>query len=147
MKKIFSKVSIFVFIICALSFVFSACGEELPDEPEYDAVVTCARTLKGMMKDPESFSVYGTCYYGENNDGEVVIISYRAANSYGAYLTNIAYFVDGNYFGSETDYTSGDYKNWSFVKQYVFAGARQVRTKGTYSKSYDDDIVMKGLSK
>ena len=94
-------------LFLTISFIFISVAtygcDKSPKEYEFNRVVNCAIELKNMMKDPESFEVYGSCKYKEqlseqpDENGYCVIIPYRATNSYGAYGTDVAYFYKSNY--------------------------------------------------
>lgn len=145
-------------IIClflTISFIFIAvaiCGcDKSPKEYEFNRVVNCAIELKNMMKDPESFEVYGNCGYKEqlsehpDENGYCVIIPYRATNSYGAYGTDVAYFYKSNYLGSRSDYSNGDYKNLSKTNQIIFLKIYMLYLQGNYDKSYTKEQVNKKI--
>lgn len=147
MKRFTSKLVVLsMLIICLIGIV--ACTT---NDPEYKEIVSCAEYMKSIMKDPESFSVYGTCTYtdkyDEHDDVYKVYISipYRATNSYGGYLTNTGYFVDGNYVGSYSDYENKSYEDWSISRRISFLRAIIAEAEGNYVASYDADTVNKGL--
>ena len=147
MKKNISKLVVLsLLIICLIGIV--ACT---PNDPEYKEIVSCAEYMKSIMKDPESFSVYGTCTYtnkfDEGDDVYKIYISipYRATNSFGAYLTDTGYFVDGSYVGNYSDYRNKIYEDWSLSRRIDFLQAIITETEGNYTASYDADTVSKGL--
>ena len=148
-------------IIClflTISFIFIAvaiCGcDKSPKEYEFNRVVNCAIELKNMMKDPESFEVYGNCGYKEqlsehpDENGYCVIIPYRATNSYGAYGTDVAYFYKSNYLGSRSDYSNGDYKNLSKTVKKINSNLIYVSITGFGQKSHKPahDMNVVGLA-
>ena len=111
------------------------------------------------MKDPESFSVYGTCYYCVVNEDSVdtqyIFIPYRAANSYGAYGTDVGMFINNYFFASydedESDYSIGGNKTASeranSLQFYRAQLAYLKALKGDYEKSYTVDEVKAGLNR
>ena len=147
--KRYYKVLVAVAALCACLIAVAACT---PRDSEYRQIVECAQKLKSMAKDPESFSVYGECTYAYSYDDidgyskEYISIGYRAVNGFGVYLTDTAYFVDGEYVGSYSDYTDDSYEDWSTSRALDFLQAIIIVTEGSYSKSYDADTVNRGLN-
>lgn len=148
MKKI---LCLFLTVFCMFSTVTIYGCSKSPKEYEFDCVVNCAIKLKSMMKDPESFEIYGVCGYKNplsekgDGDGESVIIPYRATNSYGAYGTDVAYFYNGNYLGSRSDYSDGDYKDLSKTNQIIFLKIHMLYLQGDYNKTYTKEQVNKKI--
>lgn len=147
MKKLWSKLSLFCLLcICVIGIV--GCT---PNDAEYKEIVSCAEYMKSIMKDPESFSVYGTCTYTNKYDEAddvykiYISIPYRAANSFGAYVTNTGYFVDGVFVGTYNDYEDDSYEDWSISRRIDFLQAIIAEMEGYYTASYDADTVNKGL--
>ena len=147
MKKVVS-----IIIITILIASISCCTACTSDKTEYEIseVVSCAKNLKNMMKDPESFEIYGTCEYQEGylKDTETVYIClpYRAKNSFGAYITEVAYYVNGSYIGDNSDYNSC-YNQWSDSRKSTYLKARIVYLESKFTKSYSKDEVNKELKR
>ena len=156
MKK---KILLLLLIVCILTYGVTILCSCVPNDAEFRSVVDCADYLKYRMKDPESFSVYGTCYYvTKSEDGvptEYIFIPYRAANSYGAYGTDVAMFIDGYYFASytadESDYSVyGSLTASERASAIMFYSARLAYLEaqtGKYDKMYSAEEVQKGLKK
>ena len=148
MKRYFKMLAA-VAAVCVCAAAVAACT---PRDEEYRQIVECAQDLKSMAKDPESFSVYGECTYDyryDDIDGyskEYISIGYRAVNGFGVYLTDTAYFVDGAYVGSYSDYTDDSYDDWSNSRALDFLQSIVIVTEGSYSKSYDADTVNRGIN-
>ena len=146
MKKLYC-LSIIFLMFCSLFLI--SCTTT-PNEPEYDTVTYCAHKLKNLMKDPESFEVYGSCGYYFNSDDlkddvVYVVIPYRAKNGYGAYVTDTALFANNIFVGEISQYYSKSYTDWSKDDKITFLKASTVYLGGVYSKKYTKEEVSKGL--
>lgn len=152
MKTKIKKVFVLQLIIMMIVISLVGCG--LPKESEFQAVVNCAVKLKNMAVDPESFEISGTCYYAmtrpANNKNlyEFIFISYKAKNRYGVSSTDVAFFRDGEYVGSESEYSSGTYKyNKDAWETLYFLYAEDVYLKQQFNYEYSKAEVKKGMKK
>lgn len=135
-----------------LLVVVSLMGCGLPDEPEFQTVVNCAVKLKDMAVDSDSFEISGTCYYtmtrpkDNKNVYEFVFISYKAKNRYGVSSSDVAFFKEGKYVGSESEYYSGTYKYSKDAWETVdFLEAEGVYLNRQFSQEYSKAEVKKGM--
>lgn len=150
---IFLALWVFIDIIGKATSCGNAKAQDnaLKNEPQYNKLVYCAQKLKNMVKDPESFEIYGSCGYYCNNsslkDNVVyIVIPFRSTNTYGAYGTDTALFANLVYVGSISDYSRKTYQYWSKSDQISFLKAAGVFLEGIYEKKYTKEEIMKGLT-
>lgn len=87
------------------------------------AIENC-NTLKGMLKSPDSFKVYGDILVREDSDyGTIMFIPYSGANSFGADVHSVAQFSNGtNYVGNYDELDRDDFDTDQEYNDYLLIG-------------------------
>lgn len=149
-----TKIKKVVMLQLIIMIVISLIGCGLPKESEFQSVVNCAVKLKNMAVDQDSFEISGTCYYAmtrptdSKNLYEFIFISYKAKNRYGVSSIDVAFFRDGKYVGSESEYSSGTYKyNKDAWETLYFLEAEGVYLKQQFNYKYSKGEVKRGMKK
>lgn len=156
MKKLLLSFLLVLICMCSL---FAGCTNlqqlnssssfiKIPNNAEFNNIMDCVVDLRAKMKDPESFSIYGTCGYkvetGTDMDaGTYIIIPYRATNSYGAYLTSVALYVNDRYMG---DYGDKEKDYWTREQIIKFLHAHSIYLAKDYQEEYSKDVTNAALA-
>lgn len=113
-KNLILKMFFMLVAILSLIPLFS-CNSGNNDEDsfkndvEYQYVIRMCNILKNKMKNPDSFSVSGTCKYSTNEQQtKFVVIPFRGQNGFGGYTTDTAYFSKDTFRGTYNEYKSSN---------------------------------------
>lgn len=98
LEKKWFKPCVLVLVVLLIMTFFSPLNKN--EQMAYE----CAKELKEMLKDPDSFQLYDEMYIVEytskknaENNQTVLVFKYGGSNSYGANITDRAIFLDGEY--------------------------------------------------
>ena len=58
--------------------------------------------VKPILKDPNSLTIYEIRYQYNENIGDIYMVDYGAANSFGGMVRDVAVFINGSYYDSES---------------------------------------------
>ena len=154
MKK---KVLISVVVVLMLLSIIccTACG--LFGDKKFDEVVRCAKVVRDM--NDETFEIIGDAGYikgWEDDDGYYynnvfIVIQFQVKNEAGDEVIDVAYFVDGNFVGYDSDYGDGDdnavYKQWDKERKLYFLASILIFMDGYYDEIYKKDKIIAELAK
>lgn len=93
------------------------------DKYETIALKDC-KTLKGMLKNPDSFSLYDDIFiYTKDSKtyGDLVYIYYGGTNSYGGMVKDLAIFRDGTTYYGDYDDDEDDFDTKHEYNQFMLA--------------------------
>ena len=144
MTGVLLKKRIFLAGIMLFMLFGTSCGntESYQNEPEYKYVVSKAKFVKSVCKDPESFAVSGPCKYSVNNqETRFVVIPFKAKNSFGGYVTDTAYFSKDEFRGTYNGYSS-PYSTYDVVTKIIIA---DMISSSNWDRVYTAEQVNRGL--
>lgn len=135
MKKLIGRL-VLVAVTVSVSLVLAGCIESSAENNAKDA----AQTLKGMVSDPNSFTIHGDIVvldhaYEDGSEILVVAIDYSGENDWGRVVYDTAVFADGDYLGSCGDSDSMALASASLLlltcdsNEYTFVDGEKIARK------------------
>ena len=117
---------------------------------EETALENC-QTLKRMLKDPNSFTLYENIYIYPDSEsyGTLYYISYGGANSYGAMVQDVAVFEEttylGNYGDDESDFYTQEEYDYFLLAEFYYTYNLAVGNNFEEFTSIDSQKIMRHL--
>ena len=146
MKKVLTSVIVVVMLLSIVCCCV-ACNKKAP----FDQVVDCAKALKEMVND-ESFEIAGDCGYQKyfEDDDTVylniyIAIQFKITDESGEDIYDIAYYVDGNFVGYDSNYDDGSYKSFPESRKLKYLQSLLIELDGYYTEVYTKEEVCNAM--
>lgn len=119
LEKKWLKPCVLVLVVLLIMTFFSPLNKN--EQMAYE----CAKELKEMMKDPDSFQLYDEMYLveytsdkGAEYNKTVLVFKYGGSNSYGANITDRAIFMNGEYIMDYDEISDMDESDWNYEEKF-----------------------------